>query len=116
MHQQKKQGGRIFQRIVIVIVIILIDTAKDTEYYKIILELIEIVKILFAPAIGLQAISKLERLIEQHLKHMKSLFPDNNITRKKHYLIHAPSQIKLLGPVVRHMCIVLFFLNSGPQN
>nr|XP_040046980.1 uncharacterized protein LOC120827889 [Gasterosteus aculeatus aculeatus] len=83
----------------------LIDTAKDTEYYKIILELIEIVKILFAPVIGLQTISKLKRLIEQHLKHMKSLFPDNNIIPKMHYLIHAPSQIKLLGPMVRHMCM-----------
>ena len=83
----------------------LIDTAKDTEYYKIILELIEIVKILFAPVIGLQTINELKRLIEQHLKHMKSVFPDNNITPKQHYLIHAPSQIKLLGPMVRHMCM-----------
>lgn len=36
---------------------------------------------------------------------MKTLFPDNNITPKQHYLIHAPSQIKLLGPMVRHMCM-----------
>ncbi|CAG5851037.1 unnamed protein product [Menidia menidia] len=83
----------------------LIDSVKDNEYYKIILELIEIVKILFAPVIGLQTLSKLKTLIEQHLKHMKNLFPDNNITPKQHYLIHAPSQIKLLGPMVRHMCM-----------
>lgn len=83
----------------------LMDTAKDTEYYKIIIELIEIAEILFAPVIGLETISELKRLIEQHLKHMKSLFPDNNITPKQHYLIHAPSQIKLLGPMVRHMCM-----------
>lgn len=70
----------------------------------VILELIEIVQILFAPVIGLQTINKLKRLIEQHLKHMKNLFPDN-ITPKQHYLIHVPSQIKLLGPMVPHMCM-----------
>lgn len=47
----------------------------------------------------------MKRLIEQHLKHMKSLYPDNNIAPKQHYLIHAPSQIKLLGPMVHHMCM-----------
>ncbi|KAM3583191.1 uncharacterized protein V6R79_011079 [Siganus canaliculatus] len=83
----------------------LIDTVKDNEYYKIIIELIEIVQILFAPVIGLRTVSKLKTLIEQHLKHMKNLFPDNNITPKQHYLIHAPSQIKYLGPMIRHMCM-----------
>lgn len=52
----------------ILILLFLIDTAKDSEYYKIIIE------ILFAPVIGLQTISELKRLIKQHLKHMKSLF------------------------------------------
>lgn len=54
----------------------LIDTVKDHEHYQIILQLIEIVQILFAPVIGLQTISRLKTLIEQHLKHMKNLFPD----------------------------------------
>lgn len=52
----------------------LIDTVKDTEYYKFILE---IVQILFAPVISLQTISRLRTLIEQHLKHMKNLFPEH---------------------------------------
>ncbi|XP_029021786.1 uncharacterized protein LOC114864938 [Betta splendens] len=83
----------------------LIDADKDNEHYKIITELLEITQILFAPVISIQTISKLKTLIEQHLKHMKNIFPDNNITPKQHYLIHAPSQIKLLGPMVRHMCM-----------
>ncbi|KAL4008313.1 hypothetical protein ACER0C_002165 [Sarotherodon galilaeus] len=83
----------------------LIDAAKGTEHYAFILELIEIVQILLAPVISLQTINKLKILIEQHLKHMKALFPDNNITPKQHYLIHTPSQIKRLGPMVRHMCM-----------
>ena len=83
----------------------LIDAVKGNEYHTLILELIEIVQILIAPVICLQTINKLKSLIEQHLKHMKNLFPDNNITPKQHYLIHVPSQIKLLGPMVRHMCM-----------
>lgn len=83
----------------------LIDAAKGTEHYAFILELIEIVQILLAPVISLQTINKLKILIEQHLKHMKALFPYNNITPKQHYLIHTPSQIKRLGPMVRHMCM-----------
>lgn len=43
-----------------------IDTAKDTEHYKVILELKEIVPMLFAPVIGLETITRLKRLIEQH--------------------------------------------------
>lgn len=83
----------------------LIDTAKGSEHYVVILEIIEIVQFLFAPVIGLQTINKLKILIEYHLKHVKTIFPDNNITPKQHYLIHAPSQVKLLRPMVRHMCM-----------
>lgn len=36
----------------------LMDTAKDTEYYKISIKLIEIAKILFAPVIGFETISE----------------------------------------------------------
>ena len=99
----KQSSGQII--VLLKILPFLIDTVKGTEYYTIILELIEIVQILFAPVIGVQTIKKLKALIEQHLKHVKNLFPENNITPKQHYLIHAPSQIELLGPMVRHMCM-----------
>lgn len=82
----------------------LIDKVKDNECYSLILELIEIVQILFALVISFQTIYRLKMPIE-HLKHMKRISPDNNITPKKHYLIHVPLQIKNLGPMVRHMCM-----------
>ena len=83
----------------------LIDTIKGSDYHSVIIELIEIVQILFAPVICLQTIDRLKILIEEHLNHVKNLFPENNITPKQHYLIHVPSQIKLLGPMIRHMCM-----------
>jgi len=83
----------------------LLDVIRGTAYLSFILELLEIVQILFSPVICLETIDKLKVLIEQHLKHFKDLFSENNITPKQHYLIHIPSQIKLLGPMVRHMCM-----------
>lgn len=74
-------------------------------YKQLIIELIEIVQIVFAPVISIATVSRLKLLIENHLKHWKELFPDHNVTPKQHYMIHLPSQIKLLGPMVRHMCM-----------
>lgn len=83
----------------------LLDVIRGTAYFSFILEFLEIVQILFSPVICLETIDKLKVLIEQHLKHFKELFSENNITPKQHYLIHIPSQIKLLGPMLRHMCM-----------
>lgn len=83
----------------------LFNSVEGNQFVKFLLELIEIVQIIFAPVISLYTVSNLKVLIEQHLKHMKELFPEINITPKHHYLIHIPSQIKMLGPKVRHMCM-----------
>lgn len=69
------------------------------------IELIEIVQIVFAPVLSIATVSRLKLLIENHLKHWKELFSDCNVTPKQHYMIHLPSQIKSLGPMVRHMCM-----------
>lgn len=83
----------------------LMNNVEGNVYMQLILEVIEITQILFAPVISLQTISRLRLLIEQHLKHFKQLFPDNNIIPKQHYLLHLPTQIMSLGPMVRHMCM-----------
>ncbi len=83
----------------------ILDSCERDEYFQVIIELIEIVQILFAPVISLATIAKLKLLIKQHLSNMKRLFPKNNITPKQHYLIHIPEQIKDLGPMLRHMCM-----------
>ncbi len=82
-----------------------LDSCERNEYFQVIIELIEIVHILFAPVIALATAAKLKLLIKQHLSNVKRLFPENNITPKQHYLIHIPEQIKDLGPMVRHMCM-----------
>lgn len=100
---RKQSSGQML--VLLKIVPFLLDVIKGTAYFSFILELLEIVQILFSPVISLETTDKLKVLIEQHLKHFKDLFSENNITPKQHYLIHVPSQIKLLGPMLRHMCM-----------
>lgn len=83
----------------------IIDKIGENDYTQMLRKLLEIVKILFSPIIALSTLSRLKLLIKQHFKHFKQLFPDANIIPKQHYLLHLPSQIKALGPTVRHMCM-----------
>lgn len=80
-----------------------LESLEVNAYIQLIIELIEIVQIVFAPVLSIVTVSRLKLLIENNLKHWKEFFPDHNVTPKQHYMIHLPSQIKSLGPMVRHM-------------
>lgn len=72
----------------------LIDKIAENHYGQMLRKMLEIVKI--SPIIAASALSRLKLLIEQHLKHFKQLFPDENIIPKQQYLLDLPSQIKVL--------------------
>lgn len=77
----------------------------DNEYVKFIIKLIEIVQIILAPIISLQIVLQLRTMIEHHLCQFKQLFPETNVIPKQHYMLHPPSQIRALGPLIRSMCM-----------
>ena len=83
----------------------ILNSIKDHTHVKFIIELIEITQILFAPLLFRETLQKLRAMIEKHLKTFRELFPENNITPKQHYMLHFPSQIEALGPLIRHMCM-----------
>ncbi|KAF3857496.1 hypothetical protein F7725_009355 [Dissostichus mawsoni] len=99
----KQSSGQML--ILLKIMPFLLNNMKGNIYVKFILELIEIVQIVFAPVISLQTVLRLKQMIEQHLKQFKQLFPDKNVTPKQHYMLHLPTQILSLGPLTRHMCM-----------
>ena len=68
------------------------------------MELIEIVQIIFSPVVKSDTIDQLRALIAEHLSKFKDLFPNINILPKQHYLIHIPTTIQMLGPMVRSSC------------
>ena len=76
----------------------------DNEYFMLITELIELCQIMFCPVISLPTINLLKLKIGEHLKNFKDHFPDVSIIPKQHYMVHIPSMIKQLGPVIRHSC------------
>lgn len=60
----------------------LLSTLRDTknsieknEYVQFVLDLIEIVQIIFAPVLSVQSVLRLKQMIQQHLKQFKQLFP-----------------------------------------
>lgn len=94
--------ARLFLRLLPFLISPLIDT--DDQYYQFLLQLIQIVQLIFSPVIKLDTIKHLAELIEQHLSQFKELFPNCNITPKQHYLLHIPTSIQMLGPMVRSSC------------
>ena len=67
-------------------------------------ELMQIVSIVFSPVITLESVQCLKQMISEHLLKFTELFPDNNILPKHHYMIHIPTMIKNLGPLIRSSC------------
>ncbi|KAL2076343.1 hypothetical protein ACEWY4_028044 [Coilia grayii] len=82
-----------------------LERLEKNAYVQLIIKLIEIVQIVFAPVLSIATVCRLKQLIQDHLSDWKALFPDRSVTPKQHYMLHLPSQIKLLGPMVRHMCM-----------
>jgi hypothetical protein len=93
---------RLFLRILPFILGSMIDF--DSEYYVFLVEVIQIVNIVFAPVIKDETVTFLRELIAKHLAKFKELFPDKNIIPKQHYLLHIPGMIRLLGPMTRTSC------------
>lgn len=77
----------------------------DNENVKFILKLIQIVQIILAHVISLETVLRLRHMIEQHLHQFKELSSEVNVIPKQHYMLHLPSQIISLGPLVRSMCM-----------
>lgn len=99
----KQSSGQML--ILLKIMPFLLNIIEKNVHVQFVLDLIEIVQILFAPILSVQSVMKLKQMIEQHLKQFKQLFPDNNIIPKQHYMLHLPAQILSLGPLIRHMCM-----------
>jgi hypothetical protein len=94
--------SRLFLRLLPFILSSLVDPTD--EYYQLVKEMIAIVQIIFSPVISQDTITLLKVQIAEHLTRFKEKFPDVNIIPKQHYLIHIPTMIRKLGPLIRHSC------------
>jgi hypothetical protein len=78
---------------------------RDNVYWKLILLLLDIADIVFAPAITKGSSEFLARLIDDHHSYFKELFPDKRLLPKHHFLVHYPSCLLESGPPVRYWCM-----------
>ena len=63
--------------------------------------LIKICTIALSPVCTYDTISFLRVLIEEKLELFKKLYPVNSMIPKQHYMVHYPSQISRLGPLIQ---------------
>ena len=61
--------------------------------WKNFLVMMRIVDLLFTPTITEDLVGYLSRLIEEHHNEFKSLYPNNSIIPKMHFMIHMPRLI-----------------------
>ena len=79
---------------------------EENEYFLFLIELSRIVNLLYAPIIKIDTIHDLAQLIKEHLCNFVNLFPDVNVIPKQHYMIHMPTMITQVGPLIRSSCFV----------
>jgi len=88
-----------------------LDSIKEINDWKVILLLIEIVKIVFAPILHDTLVIDLENLIENYHKLYLSEY-NTHLTPKHHMIIHLPTVIKRMGPP-RHFWTMRFESKHG---
>lgn len=94
--------------------------SSENQFYQLLLQIISIVQMCFSPVTSKETINEIQNSIETHLVLFKELFPQINITPKMHYMLHIPTQMAALGPLIRHCCIRFearhrYFKELAPQ-
>ncbi len=81
--------------------LILCDVVPEKDnYWNLLLLLLDIVNIIFSPCITEGMIVYLRCLIAEHHKLFKELYPTHNLIPKHHLMIHYPSVIQKIGPLL----------------
>ena len=78
---------------------------EDDPHMKLILLLLDIISIVFAPKLHRGTLPVLEEKIREHDNLFKILFPEGNFLNKHHHINHYRRFIEKMGPAVHHSCI-----------
>jgi len=78
----------------------LIVEAQDERVWQILLLLLNLMDIIFAPIISIGMAHHLRDLIIEHHEALKKCFPLQRLLPKHHFLIHYPNIIRKMGPLI----------------
>lgn len=69
-------------------------------HWRLLLLLLQIINVVFSPVITEGMTVCLKHLIIDHHKLFKELYPHRNLIPKHHFLVHYPSAIRKIGPLI----------------
>lgn len=75
---------------------------EGNQNWALLLLLLQIINIIFCPSVTLGMTVHLKHLIMEHHDLFKRLYPGRNMIPKHHYMLHYPSCIRKIGPII-HM-------------
>jgi len=75
---------------------------RQQMHWRLLLMLLEIIDIVFSPAITDNLCHFLGHLVEEHHCYFKKLFPDKQLLPKHHFLVHYVKCLQMSGPAVRY--------------
>ena len=76
---------------------------EDDEHWGLFCDLLEIMRIIFAPTVNANQGAYLQVLIQNHHEKFKELYPDCSITPKMHYMIHM---------LLQYLCFAYLYLHA----
>lgn len=82
-----------------------LEDEKDRDYFQLLLKLLDCMDIIFSPQLTLGLISQLRFLIEDHHHHFVRLFPDRRLLPKHHFMVHYPTCLEQVGPLIHVWCM-----------
>lgn len=77
----------------------------DDDVWSFYMKLRCIMDLILAPSILESEVEQLSVMITEYLEQRSRLFPSSSIKNKHHHLIHYPSLIRQVGPMVRFWCM-----------
>lgn len=73
---------------------------EGDEHWTLLLLLLQIINIVFSPSLTIGMTVHLKHLIMEHHSLFKQLYPDKNLMPKHHFMVHYPSCIRKIGPLI----------------
>lgn len=77
---------------------------KDQHWY-LLLHLLQIVNIVFSPKLTKGITVFLKNLIAEHHRLFKHVFPNKRLLPKHHFIVHYPTCIRKIGPILHSWCM-----------
>jgi hypothetical protein len=78
---------------------------REDLHWKLLLLLLDILDIVFAPKVNSGLATQLAYLVAEHHELLLQLYPGKKITPKHHFLVHYASALVKCGPPCRYWCM-----------